>query len=151
MAGLPSAKTREKSARQASGTGCRRSQCGVTTPDQTRNDDLIEIEFFAIHPVQLASHFRTVCGADLLHDVMDMRLHCTLAHAELEGDDLVRLADPDRMDNLDLARGEQFSQNVVVDIGRRGLKNHGSGHIHAAGGGKMNGLDTDFYIDRGGN
>src|SRR5690606_20964460 len=116
-----------------------------------RKGNLVEIEFFAIHPVQLAGYFRTVGGSDLLHDVMDVSLHGTFAHAKLNSDNLVRFAQPDRMDNLDLACGEQFSQNVVVNICGRGLKNHGSGHVHAARGGKMNSLDTDFYIDRGGN
>ena len=45
-------------------------------------------------------------GVKLLHDVADVDLYGALAHVELVGDDFVRLAAPERLDDCSLACGE---------------------------------------------
>ncbi len=72
--------------------------------------------------MQLACHFRAVRGADLLHDIMYMRLDRAFTHTEFKSNDLVRLANTNGVDDFDFPRREQFTQNIIIDIRRCTLK-----------------------------
>src|SRR5688572_21253712 len=69
-------------------------------------------------------------SVELLHDVADVDLYGALPHVELVGDDFVRLAAPERLDDRSLACGEHA---VGFVYGRRRIFLHPMCSDEAAG------------------
>src|SRR5690606_30817857 len=102
---------------------------------------------------ELEGHFSPVRGIKLLHDVADVDLDGAFAQVEFVGDDLVRLAAPERFHDLRLPHREeprQRSRNLVAGFDDLTNCEHAAcWHEDTAGKGEFDHLRADPYTDIG--